>query len=68
MSNICQIASDFQLEINWHFFATSHGKGACDGVGGTVKRIISRLSIQGELIDNPTTFYEIAKERITGIE
>ncbi len=24
--------------LNWHFFATSHGKGAVDGIGGTVKR------------------------------
>lgn len=28
------------LKINWHFFATSHGKGAVDGVGGTVKRSV----------------------------
>ena len=25
------------LKVNWHFFYTSHGKGAVDGVGGTVK-------------------------------
>ena len=24
--------------ISWHYSATSHGKGAVDGVGGTVKR------------------------------
>jgi hypothetical protein len=24
--------------IDWHFFATSHGKGPCDAVGGSVKR------------------------------
>ena len=26
--------------ILWHYFATSHGKGAVDGVGGTVKRTV----------------------------
>lgn len=26
--------------ISWHYFATSHGKGAVDGVGGTVKRTV----------------------------
>ena len=26
--------------------ATSHGKGACDGVGGTVKRLAARASLQ----------------------
>ena len=28
------------LSINRHYFATSHGKGAVDGVGGTVKRAV----------------------------
>lgn len=29
------------LLIEWHFFATGHGKGAVDGVGDTVKRAVS---------------------------
>ena len=28
------------------FRSTSHGKGACDGVGGTVKRLAARASLQ----------------------
>ena len=28
--------------ITWNFFATSHGKGVVDGIGGTVKRAIWR--------------------------
>ena len=28
------------------FFATSHGKNACDGVGGTVKRPAAHVSLQ----------------------
>ena len=28
------------------FFATSHGKWPCDGVGGTVKRLAARASLQ----------------------
>ena len=27
------------VTVHWHFFATSHGKGAVDGVGGEVKRM-----------------------------
>jgi hypothetical protein len=26
--------------IDWHFFATSHGKGPCDALGGSVKRMV----------------------------
>ena len=27
---------DFGFPAEWHFFATSNGKGPCDGVGGTI--------------------------------
>lgn len=38
LSNITYGPDDHGLKINWHFFPTSHGKGAADGVGGSVKR------------------------------
>ena len=25
---------DFGMKAEWHFFATSHSKNVCDGVGG----------------------------------
>ena len=31
---------------NGTFFATSHGKNACDGVGGTIKRLAAHASLQ----------------------
>ena len=33
---LCYHHKDFGVDAEWHFSATSHGKGACDGVGGTV--------------------------------
>ena len=37
--NLCHHEKDFPgVKCEWHFFATAHGKGACDGIGGTVKR------------------------------
>ena len=44
--NLCNHETDFGVKAEWHFSATSHGKGACDGVGGTVKRLASRASLQ----------------------
>ena len=29
----------FWFQAEWHFYATSHGKGPCDGIGGTVTNI-----------------------------
>jgi len=30
----------------WHFYATAHGKGVCDGLVGTVKRLAAKASLQ----------------------
>ena len=35
--NLCNHKDDFGVEAEWHLSATSYGKGACDGLGGTVK-------------------------------
>ena len=45
-ANLCCHEQDFEMSAEWHFFATSHGKGPCDGVGGTVKRLAARASLQ----------------------
>ena len=37
--NLCHHFADFGVHAEWHFFATSHGKTAGDGAGGTVKRV-----------------------------
>lgn len=48
--NLCYHKEDFDgLEAEWHFYATSHGKGVCDGVGGTVKRLAAKASLQNPL-------------------
>lgn len=43
-ANITFIKEDFDMDIEWHFHASSHGKCACDGVGGTIKRAVYRYS------------------------
>jgi hypothetical protein len=45
-TNLCYHEEDFGLACEWNFFATSHGKNACDGIGGTVKRATARASLQ----------------------
>ena len=44
--NLCHHKDDFGVKAEWHFSATSHEKGACDGLGGTVKRLAARASLQ----------------------
>ena len=49
--NLCHHEEDFGLEGEWNFFATSHGKSACDGIGGTVKRLLTKASLQHPYTD-----------------
>ncbi|CAB4041133.1 Sentrin-specific protease 2 [Paramuricea clavata] len=58
-----------KVSIQWNFFATSHGKGAVDGIGGTVKRmewnaVNSRKA--SEVVD-AKTFYDAASKLTTSI-
>lgn len=45
-SNIVNHFTDFEVPAEWHFFATAHGKGACDGLAGSVKNLATRTSLQ----------------------
>lgn len=44
--NLCLHKNDFQLKAQWSFFATSHGKTECDGIGSTVKCLARKESLQ----------------------
>ena len=44
--NLHHHSVDFGVEAEWHFFAISHGKGPCDGVGGLLKRMARKASLQ----------------------
>ena len=61
---------DFDVAAEWHFFATSHGKSACDGIGGTVKRSVARASLQATTqnqILTPKDLYSWVITHIHGI-
>ena len=58
------------MPAEWHFFATSHGKGPCDGVGGTVKRLAARASLQrtcDKQILTPRQLYEFGCSDIPSV-
>ena len=53
------------INIERHFFATSHGKGCVDGVGGTVKRHVAQKVIQRKaVVKDAQSFYDCTKEFI----
>jgi hypothetical protein len=68
--NLCYHKEEFNVEAKWHFSATAHGKGPCDGIGGTVKRLAAKASLQrpyDNQILTPIQLYEWAKQNISGI-
>jgi hypothetical protein len=68
--NICLHEKDFDVKCIWSFFATSHGKSPCDGLGGTLKRLTARASLQRTLSNQIITarqVFEYCKEEIKGI-
>ena len=61
---------DFGIPAEWHFFATSHGKSACDGIGGTIKRLAAKASLQrpyNDQIMTPRQLFDWAKSNIQNI-
>lgn len=70
--NLCYHETDFGLQAEWNFFATSHGKGPCDGVGGVVKRQATRFSKQlmksgKDRLLTAEQLYKYADENLNGI-
>ena len=51
--NMCH-HKDFGISVEWHFSATAHGKGTCDGLGGTVKWLAACASSQKPYDDQMT--------------
>ena len=68
--NLCHHAEDFDVQAEWHFFATSHGKTAADGVAGTIRRLATKASLQRpnkSQIMNTKQLYEFAMKEIAGM-
>lgn len=69
--NICQFKKEYNIEAEWHFFASYHGKSPCDALGGTVKRMATSASLQRFNKDQITTakaLYEFLKNKATQIQ
>ena len=69
--NLCLHNSDFSVKCKWNFFATSHGKSPCDSIGGTVKELVTRASLQQPISNNILTadkMFEFCLEEMKGIK
>lgn len=44
--NVSLHLAEYGIPAEWNFFATSHGKNISDGLGGTLKRLATKASLQ----------------------
>ena len=66
--NLCLHLVDFGVPAEWHFFATSHGKSAGDGAGGTLKRLATKASLQHAYQDHILTAHELYQFAVNHIK
>ena len=69
-ANFYHHKADFGKDVEWNFFATSHGKSPCGGIGGTVKHLVACESLQmvsGQIITSSYEMFNLCKENISGI-
>ncbi|VDI60353.1 Hypothetical predicted protein [Mytilus galloprovincialis] len=45
---ISSFETKFSIKASWHYFECGHGKGPCDGIGGTTKRNADNAVKQGK--------------------
>ena len=55
--NLCKHQEDFGITAEWNLFATSHGKGLSNGIGGNIKREARKASLRGAKISTATELY-----------
>ena len=80
--NLCHHQQDFNMDAEWIFFATSHGKSPCGDIGRFVKcyvqkrclqrplhyQILSYLSMLNLCVrEIPSTFFSVSQEEMVNV-
>ena len=67
-SNLTFLQELFNIHLSWNLFATSHGKGAVDGIWGEVKRRVWLANLAGDPISDAESFFRVAAAQCKKIE
>lgn len=54
-------------DLSWHYTEAGHGKGAADGIGGTLKRTCDRLVGYNQDVSNFAQFSAAIAENVPGV-
>lgn len=62
-ANMLYHEKDFNATMDWSFFETAHGKGAVDGIGGTVKRTVWLAVLRNKVVvQSAEEFVKVARD------
>jgi hypothetical protein len=61
--NLTKMSIEYDLNLSWSFFATSHGEGVVDALGGLVKRMVWQEIMTKEQCKTAADFVHLAKSR-----
>lgn len=69
MSSLPHFRKEFNVShFEWNFFATSHGKGAVDGIGAVLKRKVWQMvKCKNLILNNAHDFFKLARKNIPSI-
>ena len=65
MRMLYDLGQKFQKDFSWKYFATSHGKGVVDGVGGRAKSLVRQKSMSKDghdVVQSSKDFAKLASE------
>ncbi|CAF1461359.1 unnamed protein product [Rotaria sp. Silwood1] len=66
--NLTRMMMEHYLKLSWNFFATSHGKGVVDAIGGIIKRMVwQEIMARKQLCRTATDFVRIANKKTSTI-
>jgi hypothetical protein len=71
LATLPHLRQHFHLDsLEWSFFAASHGKGPCDGVGGHAKRMVREAVNRRQItsVSNAKDFAEAMKKAKSSIQ
>ena len=56
------------INIEWHYNEAHHGKGLMDGIGGTVKTLVYRRVLSGDVVINTPKEFANFADQITSVD
>ena len=66
--NLTRMSYEYELILSWHYFATSHGSGVVDGIGGNIKCFVWRQTLtKKDKCEDAAGFVNTAKAETTAI-